>query len=205
VANGTCSIEGCVKDARRAGLCAGHSHRLYRYGDPLGKPARPSLADRFWAKVDKLGPDGYHSQTGANLGPCWLWTASVDSYGYGQFSRSRRPVKAYRVSYELLHGPVPKTLELDHLCRCKLCVRPSHLEAVPHRENLLRGESPAALAARKTHCIRGHAFDDENTVDSQGFRCCLECRRAYRRTPQARAKKRAWRRQQRLAGRVGPL
>lgn len=40
-------------------------------------------------------------------------------------------------------------LEFDHLCRNKLCVRPDHLEAVTHTENVRRGNSPSAIAARK--------------------------------------------------------
>lgn len=37
-----------------------------------------------------------------------------------------------------INGPLPPGLELDHLCRNKSCVRPDHLEAVTHRENMRR-------------------------------------------------------------------
>ncbi len=40
--------------------------------------------------------------------------------------------------YRLPVGPVPEGLELDHLCRVKLCVRPEHLEPVTHPENMQR-------------------------------------------------------------------
>ena len=39
-------------------------------------------------------------------------------------------------------GPVPDSLELDHLCRNRYCVNPSHLEAVSYRVNVLRGPVP---------------------------------------------------------------
>ena len=43
------------------------------------------LPARFWAKVNKNGPDGTHSQTGENLGPCWLWEGTrACTGGYGQ-------------------------------------------------------------------------------------------------------------------------
>lgn len=42
--------------------------------------------------------------------------------------------------YELLVGPIPPGLQIDHLCRNKICVNPAHLEPVTHRENLMRGK-----------------------------------------------------------------
>lgn len=41
--------------------------------------------------------------------------------------------------YELLVGPIPEGLTIDHLCRNTMCVNPDHLEPVTHRENLMRG------------------------------------------------------------------
>jgi hypothetical protein len=89
---------------------------------------RKPLSERFWPKVEK-GPE------------CWLWTASRKG-PYGQIMRSLggrwRPDTAHRVAYELVVGPIPEGYEVDHLCRVKLCVRPSHLEAVPKTVNLDR-------------------------------------------------------------------
>jgi hypothetical protein len=89
---------------------------------------------------------------------CWRWIASRTPHGYGRFrpGRSAPWVYAHRFVYELTRGPVPPGLELDHLCRVRACVNPVHLEAVPHRENTLRGDGLAAWNARKTHCSRGH-------------------------------------------------
>lgn len=91
---------------------------------------------------------------------CWLWQGSVNRLnGYGYVSRGL----AHRLSYELFVGPIPRDLQVDHLCRVRSCVNPEHLEAVTQRENLLRGQTVTARNAAVTHCPRGHAYDAENT------------------------------------------
>jgi hypothetical protein len=57
-------------------------------------------------------------------------------------------------------------------------VNPAHLEAVTHRENVLRGASPVALLAARTHCLHGHEYTVENTyVSAKGSRVCRSCTR----------------------------
>lgn len=68
-------------------------------------------------------------------GFCWEWTGQKDS-GYGRYSG--RP--AHRVTYEVLVGPIPDGLTLDHLCRNKGCVNPDHLEPVTSSENTRRAQ-----------------------------------------------------------------
>lgn len=134
---------------------------------------RKPIPERFWAKVDKDGPVPEHRP---NLGPCWLWTAAT-LWGYGIFTIAKhQPAKAHRVAYELEIGPVPDGLTLDHLCRVRRCVRPSHLEPTTMRENTLRGVGITASNARKTHCKRGHPFNAANTyVNPRGQRSCRPC------------------------------
>jgi hypothetical protein len=163
-----CAVRGCERPSVARGWCSAHYQRWKAHGDPLGGgPAAPhgrSAAERFWPRVRKTAS-------------CWIWEGSRRR-GYGQFSFNGRPVAAYRWAYEALRGPVPAGMELDHLCRNPSCVNPDHMEPVSHRENVLRGDAPTARHARKTHCKRGHPFDEANThVARDGSRTCRICAR----------------------------
>lgn len=89
-------------------------------------------------------------------GQCWLWTSSVNTDGYGTIRPTRGKTTCVHILMYTRHiGPVPEGLELDHICGNRRCCNPKHLEPVTHRENVLRGNSPSALCARKTHCACG--------------------------------------------------
>lgn len=113
---------------------------------------RPDVFTRFWAKVE--------SDTN---GDCWLWLGHRTDKGYGRMSVDGRLVRVHRLAYEHFVGPIPNGLQIDHLCRNRACVKPSHLEPVTNRENTLRGVNFIAQQARRTHCINGHEFTPENT------------------------------------------
>jgi len=86
---------------------------------------------------------------------------------------------AHRFGYELLVGPIPTGLTLDHLCRVRTCVNPAHLEPVSIGENVLRGDTRPAANLKKTHCPRGHAYDAANTYIARGGeRHCRTCNTA---------------------------
>jgi hypothetical protein len=90
-------------------------------------------------------------------------------------------MKAHRAVYELLVGPIPPDLPMDHLCGVTSCVNPAHLQIVTPRENVVRGRGPATAGARnaaKTQCPHGHPYDAANTRhDSAGRRRCRTCER----------------------------
>jgi len=110
---------------------------------------------------------------------CWLWAGSARK-GYGVWWQYGRRYIAHRQTYEMLKGPIPMGLTLDHLCRNRRCVNPDHLEAISTGANVLRGEGPPARNRRKTHCVRGHPLKGSNLrTDRRGHRECVACR-SYR-------------------------
>ena len=82
---------------------------------------------RFWSKVNKLGPmPKKYTKVKTR---CWIWTASLQSGGYGQFKADNdQLVLAHRFAYELTHGKGSLgKLDGCHKCDNHTCVRPSHL------------------------------------------------------------------------------
>lgn len=161
-----CKVDNCGEPGVGGrGWCQKHYRRFQRHGDPLAtsRIVGDDLA-RFWSYVDRTGS-------------CWNWTGATSKDGYGIILVRRETKYAPRHAWELMHGPMPEGLEPDHLCRNRACVNPDHLEPVSHRENVLRGESPTAKNARKTHCKLGHEFTEENTyiTPSTGGRNCRTC------------------------------
>lgn len=117
---------------------------------------------RFWSKVQRT--DG-----------CWLWTGSRSGGSsrakYGQFTytigpNQQRHVNTHVYSYELAHGSVPDGLEVMHTCNNPRCVRPDHLKAGTHKQNVAdavrdglyrkrdeRGRKPRKLTAEQVQEI----------------------------------------------------
>lgn len=165
-----CDVDGCEGIHFGRGWCSKHYNRWRRYGDPLHTNViRGDDVARLWSKVDASGD-------------CWEWTGHRDDSGYGNPTFKGRLQKAHRVVWELLFGPIPDGLELDHLCRNRACVNPDHLEPVTRRENVRRGFGPAGRNARKTYCPNGHPYSDSNTRMYRNMRYCLSCEKARERS-----------------------
>jgi hypothetical protein len=125
------------------------------------------LPDRFWSKVERTPS-------------CWLWHGCTLRDGYGQIEWHGKAVRVHRLSYAAVYGWPDGPL--DHLCRTRNCVKPSHLEPADVRTNTLRGESIAAQHARQTHCKRGHILSAINTYrPPSGGRECITCKRQLQR------------------------
>ena len=161
-----CTIDGCDRRMLARGFCMTHYQRQKKAGLI---PPLPTTPERFWAKVDKDGPvPDYRPE----LGRCWLWKPEpAKDTGYGIFAaREIRSKLAHRYSYHLNVGPIPNGLHIDHLCRVRRCVRPTHLEAVTQQENNRR-EFEAI-----THCPAGHPYEgDYLYIDKNGGRRCRKC------------------------------
>lgn len=70
---------------------------------------------------------------------CWLWLGTVNpTTGYGKKQVDGKAVLAHRWIYEMLLGPIPDGLVIDHKCRKRHCVNPHHLEVVEQAENCRR-------------------------------------------------------------------
>lgn len=116
-------------DARR-GIVKGQHRRFVQGHQTRVRMPRP-IAERFWEKVDKRGPN-----------ECWPWKAAKGPSGHGQFrigskkDSSMRSVPAARVAYELTYGPMEEGLEACHKCDNPPCCNPSHIFPGTHKENM---------------------------------------------------------------------
>ena len=134
-------------------------------------------AAMFWAKVDRRSAD-----------ECWPWLGQINDAGYGLVTWSYRIVRAHRKAFELTYGSVSEELVLDHICHgrdCLLatecphrrCCNPAHLVETTRAENAMRGGSPFAVNALKTHCPKGHEYTGENLRIRRGQREWRACGR----------------------------
>lgn len=152
--------------------------------------AKSTLAERFWAKTQIVADCDCRLCT-ATVDPtakCIVWAGAEKGKGYGAFWDGTRTLRAHRFAYELVIGPIPDGLELDHLCRVRACVAPAHLEPVTADENRRRGLHGVLAAAEGrllNRCQHGHELTPENTYleppsirHPQGRRRCRTCRRA---------------------------
>lgn len=134
---------------------------------------------------------------------CWIWRGSfLQKSGYGRIKVKGRDYVAHRFIYERYVEPVPKELQLDHLCRVRLCVNPQHLEPVTPYENQLRGSTFTKKFSESLTCSRGHEKIPENIfLRKDGRYRCKLCKRLkeseLRKLPKYKEKHAAYERERR--------
>lgn len=181
---GTCTVEGCAEPLRCTGFCAIHYDRWRRHG---------AAADMTPGRLHKAHlPLRLSFDSSGGPDACWPWTGSMGRYGYGRWVSGGVTQQAHRAVYELLIGPIPDGLDLDHMCHNKdplcpggvtclhrRCCNPSHLMPDARGPNILRGKTLSGRNAAKVECIHGHPFDEANTYVSPttGQRTCRACGR----------------------------
>lgn len=130
---------------------------------------RLSVEDRIMSRV-YMKPDC----------SCWFWRGIHDRDGYAKMTHRNRPIAVYRLAYETFKAPIPDGMEMDHICRERGCVNPSHVEPVTSRENTLRSPiAPAAINARMEKCPNGHEFSVVK-FGKRTQRRCLICSKRRR-------------------------
>ena len=108
-------------------------------------------------------------------GDCWEWTLTPDAYGYGIAHLGGKDIKAHRLVYELLVGPIPDGLVTDHLCLNRICVNPDHVEHVTQSVNAARVKRGKHT---KAACPQGHPYQDTGFVNTVGHMACRPCTNA---------------------------
>lgn len=116
---GTCSVDGCDRSHYGRDLCRLHWKRMKTFGST--EDPRQTIEERFWSKVDKSGE-------------CWEWTGALRPNGYGVININGKTTRAHRYTYEKAYGSIPAG-DVDHECRNRKCVRPSHLRPATRKEN----------------------------------------------------------------------
>lgn len=132
--------------------------------------------DRFWSKANKT--DG-----------CWFWTSATIPNGYGVFMLNGKTVYAHRVAFVSEYGKISSSLVVDHICRNRNCVNPSHLRQISRGKNVSIGKFPLR---DKTHCDHGHPLSGDNVRRTgRNIRVCKQCHKRRNKEYKKRLEQRA--------------
>jgi hypothetical protein len=116
------------------------------------------------------------------MGDCWRHRGHIRSDGRGEIKINHKQQKVHRLSAMIfLNYDINSKLPICHKneCRFKDCWNPDHLyvgtNSSNQRDSVIKGTQKEI---RKTHCPKGHLYNEENTyITSTGSRQCNTCRR----------------------------
>ena len=122
-----CSVEGCTREAKTAGMCGMHYTRVRAHGDPhtVLRPVfrgTPEERLRHWSRPGENG--------------CIEYTGRLRRDGYAGIKIGERTQLAHRVAYELAKGPIPEGAEIRHMCDNRSCINPEHLVPGTRQDNV---------------------------------------------------------------------
>lgn len=124
---------------------------MKRANKPIASMTDQRLA-AFLAKVEEV--DGH-----------WMW-CGANTERYGVFWDGCNNVPAHRAAYEHYVGHIPSGMVIDHICHVTMCVRPSHLRAVTHKQNM---EHRRGAQANSSTGVRGVSWD----ADRENYRAVV--------------------------------
>lgn len=122
---------------------------------------------RFWDKIKRSDN-------------CWLWTASVNTQGYGQMWQRRtgqpkRKHAVHRLSYQLAYGPIPEGLSVLHRCDTPRCVNPAHLFLGTQADNMTDMHKKARHCFGETHPLHRLTESDVRDIRKRYVRYSKHC------------------------------
>lgn len=86
---------------------------------------RKQRSDRGIPKYSDAAFIARHSKTNAT--GCWIWTGSLNSWGYGRVGANRSERSAHRLSFSTFRESIPAGMKVLHKCDTPACVNPEHL------------------------------------------------------------------------------
>lgn len=107
---------------------------------------------------------------------CWVFDGPINSGGYATTTLRGTTHNAQRAAWLLFVGAIPPGMQVDHVCRNRLCVRIAHLQLLTPSQNVARRIAPVANPL----CGQGHEFTPENTGHRTGYRQGRFCRQCTR-------------------------